>query len=164
MKRNQQEHICSDAAKQQVPLRAKTMQQNCLPCFFPAHALQLQLTSDAAVKPTQLYRPTTSTLWRPGPCRSSCGPLILDVSSTITSSQTPASFEIMVFCCFKPFNVLFKADFTSTLITAAALMLSIKFAKLLQSICLCWKLEEVLQQLLGLLLLVARFLEALKPL
>ena len=95
MKRNPQEHICSDAAHQQCICEQETTTIIACPSFFSPHLAILNYTSQAAVKLTQLHRPAIffqsfkdlSSHQRAKPfrkfkialtsrsCRSSCGPL-----------------------------------------------------------------------------------------
>ena len=56
MKRNPQEHICSDAAHQQCICEQESKARIACPVFFGPHLAISNCTSKAAVKPTQLHR------------------------------------------------------------------------------------------------------------
>ena len=57
MKRNPQEHICSDAAHQQCICEQESKNRIACPVFFSPHLAISKCTSKAVVKPTQLHRP-----------------------------------------------------------------------------------------------------------
>ena len=57
MKRNPQEHNCSDAAHQQCICEQESKRRIACPVFFSPHLAMSNFTSQAVVKPTQLHRP-----------------------------------------------------------------------------------------------------------